>query len=259
MNKNDFTISDIRSENIKLPFYFLSDNHISTRKDPEQSKRMSDMLTLLDEILKSKGTLFILGDFFDFWFDKNHYVPSELSPIVEALKKLLDEGIEIHYVGGNHDYWIEGYLTNELGIRFYPDALRFEWEGKRFYCQHGDHIVYVGEQYPWVRKVLRDPLSIGLLKLLPIKWTYKLGEQVSHYNRNVPDIPRVSDLLVLKMKNYLEQKLKDGYDVALTGHVHEPYLHAGDNGTLVILGDWIHNRSYAYMDEHGLKLIQLKK
>lgn len=217
------------------------------------------MLTLLDEIAKSGGTLFILGDFFDFWFDKNNYVPPVLEPVVDALKRLLEGGVEIHYIGGNHDYWIEGFLTRELGIRFYPDALGFEWEGKRFYCQHGDHIVYIGDQYPWIRKVLRDPLSIGLLKLLPIKWTYKLGEHVSHYNRNIPDIPHVSGLLVQKMKDHLEQKLQDGYDIALTGHVHEPYFKSGENGAIAILGDWIHHRSYGYMDENGFKLIRLKK
>ena len=214
------------------------------------------MLILLEEIRQSKGTLFILGDFFDFWFDKNDHVPPVLEPVIKSLKAIVDAGIEIHYLGGNHDYWIEGYLTHKLGVRFYPDALYFSWQNKRIYCQHGDHIVYTIEQYPWIRKVLRAPLAISMLKVLPIHWTYKLGEKVSHYNRSVPEPTRISELLVNKMHEYLREKWDEGYDISLSGHVHYPYLEISeDQKVMAVIGDWIDNRSYGYMDERGFRLI----
>ncbi len=255
MNTSAYTISDIRSERLALPFYFLSDNHISTKQGSEQDNRLNDMLNLLEQIRESKGTLFILGDFFDFWFDKNDHIPSSLLKIIDAFQAIIDAGIEIHYLGGNHDYWIEGYLTRKLGIRFYPDALHFTWRGKRFYCQHGDNVAYTSEQYPWLRKILRDPLAISLLKVLPINWTYRLGEQVSHYNRGIPEPSRISELLVAKLRDYLKVKLDEGYDIALSGHVHYPLIENSDSKTIAVLGDWISNRSYGYMDEQGFRLI----
>ena len=213
------------------------------------------MLELLEADRKSKGTLFILGDFFDFWFDKNDHIPHSLEPVIDALKAIIDDGIEIHYVGGNHDFWVEGYLTKHVGIRFYPDALQFETDGKKVYCEHGDHSVYPNEQYPWIRKLIRDPLAIALLKLLPINWTYKLGESVSHYNQDIPDTSAMSRFLVNKMRDYLKSKLNDGYDIAISGHVHSPFIDTIEGKTLAILGDWIGSRSYGYMDEGSFRLI----
>ena len=238
-----------------FPFYFLSDNHLSTQSGPAQDKRIADILILLDEIRKSKGTLFILGDFFDFWFDKNDYIPPVLKPVISSLKQIIEEGIEIHYVGGNHDYWIEGFLTCRIGIRFYPDALRFEMNGMKVYCEHGDNAVYPNEQYLWVRKLIRNPLAISMLKLLPIHLTYKLGERVSHYNNETPDTPSVQGFYVLKMKEYLENKLNEGYHLAVSGHIHSPFYENKEGGTIAMLGDWINHRSYGYMDSKGFKLI----
>jgi len=216
------------------------------------------MLNLLEEIKKNRGTLFILGDFFDFWFDKNDFVPRVLKPVVNALKAIVDEGIEVHYVAGNHDYWIEGYLTRELGLRFYPDALGFEANGWKIYCEHGDNTVYPNEQYPWIRKLIRDPLAISMLKLLPITWTYKLGEAVSHYNREIPDTLSIAGFYVNKMKIFLEQKLSEGYDLAISGHIHSPLFEEINGNIIAVLGDWINHRTYGYMDSEGFKLIDLK-
>jgi len=257
MNINSYTVSDLQSERLTLPFYFLSDTHISTKADAEQDARLKDMLTLLEQILESKGTLFILGDFFDFWFDKANYVPHTFKPVVAALRELRSAGIEIHYLGGNHDFWVRGYLTRELGIHFYPDALQFNWNGKRIYCQHGDQVVYNNPQYPLIRQIMRMPLAISLLKCLPIRWTYGLGERVSHYNQNIPEIPRVSELLITKMHDFLKDRLDEGFDIALSGHVHAPHCETYDGKTLAVLGDWIHHRSYGLMDEKGFNLIEL--
>ena len=104
---------------------------------------------------------------------------------------------------------------------------------------------------------MRAPLAISLLKCLPIRWTYGLGERVSHYNQNIPKIPRVSELLIAKMHDFLKDRLDEGFDVALSGHVHAPHCETHDGKTLAVLGDWIHHRSYGLMDEKGFNLIEL--
>ena len=258
MNTSSYIISDLQSERLTLPFYFLSDNHISTKIDTDQSIRIEEMLKLLEEIRESNGTLFILGDFFDFWFDKNKYIPPILKPIINAFKDIRNKGMEIHYIGGNHDYWIEGFLTEELGVKFYPDALQFSWEDKKIFCQHGDNVIYGSPQYPYFRAFIHSPGAVKLLKLLPIRLIYTLGERVSHYNRNIPEISRVSEFLVSKMCNFLIEKLDNGYHLALTGHVHAPLCKEHNKKTYAILGDWIHHRTYGYMDESGFKLIEIK-
>ncbi|MDD3095364.1 MAG: hypothetical protein PHD63_03895, partial [Candidatus Marinimicrobia bacterium] len=79
----------------KPPFYFLSDIHLSTRRGAAQDARREDLLKLLAEVRESRGTLFILGDFFDFWFDCRSYVPEALKPVVKGLSELRKNGINI--------------------------------------------------------------------------------------------------------------------------------------------------------------------
>ncbi len=254
MNKDPYEISTICSRRLVFPFYFLSDIHLSTCSDMEQDKRLKYVLDLLQEVHESRGTLFILGDFFDFWFDKNAYIPEILRPVVELMSTLVHDGIEIHYIAGNHDYWIKGYLTNNVGIRFYPNALAFEFKGERFFMHHGDGVILENRLSYIARKIMRSWWAIGLLKLLPIKWIYKLGEKVSHYNRKHDEIPSTPLKYVEQMKEYLSLKIAREYNYAISGHVHAPFI-SDDNGKkAVILGDWIHHWTYAYMDDDGFEL-----
>jgi len=244
------------SARLTPPFYFFSDTHISPRPGGLREERTREVLQLLRNIGKSGGTLFILGDFFDFWFDCRNYIPPALRETVETLAFVREQGVEIHYVGGNHDYWVRGYLTRELGIRFYPEAISFTWEGCRFWCQHGDEVVYNHFIYPYIRKLLRAPWAIGMLKLLPAGWIYALGEGVSHYNRAIGRIPRVPEEIVKKMCAFLKKKTDAGYDVAVSGHVHKPCLEIQDGKYAAVLGDWIHHRSYGIWDPSGFRLIR---
>ncbi len=251
--------SDIAPERLTPPFYFFSDTHISTHHGDEQEYRLQGVIACLNEIKTTGGTLFILGDFFDFWFDCRNHVPKALKPVVNTLADLRKNGIEIHYIGGNHDYWIKGYLTQELGIHFYPETMIFSYQNTRFYCLHGDQVVYSHPSYPHIRKFLRAPLAIALLKCLPVKWIYTLGEHVSHYNRALQHIPRVPDPMIKKLQHFLLEKLQQGYDIAISGHVHKPHCKEDHGKTMVILGDWIHHHTYGIWDTSGFRLIHYKR
>ena len=254
MKKYPYKISAICSERLAFPFYFISDIHLSTYSGIEQDKRLKYIMILLEEIRESKGTLFILGDFFDFWFDKNNYVPSKLKPVIELLSKIIKEGIEIHYIAGNHDYWIKGYLTKEIGIRFYKDALDLDYCNKKIFLQHGDGIVFESKIYPVARKVMRSCVAIAILKILPVKWIYKLGEKISHYNNEHDEIPMVYDSYVSQMSKFLLSKNSEAYDLAISGHVHYPLEEENEGKKAVILGDWINHWTYGVMDESGFEL-----
>ncbi|MBN2781420.1 MAG: UDP-2,3-diacylglucosamine diphosphatase [Candidatus Marinimicrobia bacterium] len=251
------TAPDHVSDTLTLPFYFFSDNHLSSCSGPAQQERLRDMLACLAMIRDGGGTLFILGDFFDFWFDHRDYVPPALRPIVAALRTLSERGVAVHYIGGNHDYWITGYLTRETGIRFHPGPIEFECAGTRFFCLHGDEVVYRRAIYPLIRRILRAPVPIALLKCLPPSVIYALGERISKYNQRVDQIPAAPEAMIAKLHAFLREKLREGYDIAISGHVHNPDLEKGETGTTVILGDWIRNRRFGRWDENGFRLVDM--
>ena len=54
---------------MKLPIYFISDNHFLLENSKLELERRLKLFQLFCEIQKTGGTLVIGGDFFDFWLE----------------------------------------------------------------------------------------------------------------------------------------------------------------------------------------------
>ena len=97
---------------MKLPIYFISDNHFFMDSPQNENKRRQLLFSLFKEIQDKCGTLVIGGDFLDFWFDYGNNNALGYENIFNQLNDLSKSGVEIHYVLGNHDYWNFGYFEN---------------------------------------------------------------------------------------------------------------------------------------------------
>ncbi|MEA1987535.1 MAG: UDP-2,3-diacylglucosamine diphosphatase [Candidatus Marinimicrobia bacterium] len=245
INKNKLSLEN--NNNLKLPFYFISDTHFSTILSEHEIKKRKKIFPLFDKIIEEQGTLFILGDFFDFWFDCRKYIHPNLKIIVEYLEKIKKSGVEIHYIAGNHDYWIKGILTKKVGVIFYPDSIEFNYKNKKILLMHGDGLLKRDGKYRIFKKVLRSKFMITMFKILPIFLIYKLGEKVSNirkrYNNSLIDENDIYEMI-----EYLEMKNSDGFDIAMMGHIHLPKIKIKNNKYAIILGDWISHKSYAIWD-----------
>ena len=110
---------------MKLPIYFISDNHFFTNYPNDEKKRRNLLFSLFDKIKKDNGSLVIGGDFFDFWFDYGHGNLLGYEDILDKLHELSSSGIDIHYVLGNHDYWDFGYFKEKFNAKVYRNNLEF--------------------------------------------------------------------------------------------------------------------------------------
>ncbi len=54
------------------------------------------------------------------------------------------------------------------------------------------------------------------------------------------------------MKDFLESKLAEGYDVAVVGHIHKQMMWKSGGGTAVVVGDWMKHRSVVELTEDRL-------
>ncbi|NIV12656.1 MAG: UDP-2,3-diacylglucosamine diphosphatase, partial [Aliifodinibius sp.] len=96
------------------------------------------LLSFFDHVAKSGAKLFIVGDLFDFWFEYRTVIPRGYTRILSALSNLNEVGIELHYIAGNHDFWMGDYFPKELGIPIHFDNLDYTINGKHFFIEHGD-------------------------------------------------------------------------------------------------------------------------
>ena len=73
---------------LKLPVYFISDNHFKMDVDNSEEERRRKLYHVFDQIKSTGGTLVIGGDFFDFWFHYQYVVPSGYVNLLEQLDNL---------------------------------------------------------------------------------------------------------------------------------------------------------------------------
>ena len=79
------------SENKKI--YFASDQHLGAPTPEASLPREKKFVAWLDAIKEDAGTVFLLGDLFDFWFEYKTVVPKGFVRVLGKLAELKDAGI----------------------------------------------------------------------------------------------------------------------------------------------------------------------
>ena len=59
-------------------------------------------------------------------------------PFYHEILKLREAGIKVHYVLGNHDYWVQDFITDTLFDHTYFTDTEFMTNGKHFFVTHGN-------------------------------------------------------------------------------------------------------------------------
>lgn len=232
---------------------FLSDAHIKNSSEPQYRP----LLDFLDHI-RGADSLFILGDFFDFWFcDRSNMFP-EFRPVVDKLLGLKSSGTSVSLFEGNHDFFLKDYFSGS-GIDIYPEWADLVLDNKRMLLAHGDLVDTGNRGYLFLRKVLRSRPFYHFQKLIPPRVRWKLADLSSNTSKGFPE-PR--EELAQKMESFGRLKLEEGYDAVILGHCHIPILKRfplnGRDGVFCILGDWISHFSYLSYDDGRFDLLRWK-
>ena len=134
--------------------YFLSDFHLGAPNEVESRKREDRLVRFLQDARKDAGVIFIVGDIFDFWFEYKTVVPKGFVRILGTLAQIADEGIELHIFTGNHDLWMQDYLSKELNAKLYFEPQEFTIHNKQFLIGHGDGLGPGDNGYKRLKKYL---------------------------------------------------------------------------------------------------------
>jgi UDP-2,3-diacylglucosamine hydrolase len=232
--------------------FFLSDAHLGAepaeREAPRES-RLHDFLTIVRE---RASELYIVGDLFDFWFEYRTAIPRRHFATLAALAELRRSGVQVHYLNGNHDFWLGPFLSGELGLAVHRDAVDLERQGRRIWLHHGDGLIGGDLGYRALKKVVRHPMSVRLYQLVHPDLGLPLARFFSNLSRGSRD-RRVLDGDRL-WKEIAEPRFRQGYDTVMIGHFHHVYERREGGRCLVVLGDWIEHFSYAMLEGGELSL-----
>jgi len=215
---------------------FISDAHLGSGAD--SAERCRSLAALLAARRESLTHLYILGDLFDFWFEYRYAIPKGGFPVLRALADLVDRGVPVAYLGGNHDFWCGSYLQREIGVHVHQQPIRVEHQGRRIYLAHGDGIVPGDTGYKILKAVLRNRLSIALYRTIHPDLGIPFAHRVSLVSRKHTHEKR---FYIDRFSRYLAgPRFAAGDDAVVVGHVHDP-MHFRDarQRDFLIVGDWI--------------------
>jgi len=232
--------------------YFMSDAHLGADPDAVEAPRRERFHEFLWSLPGRAQALYIIGDLFDFWFEYRTTIPRRPFATLAALDQLRRAGIEIHYLNGNHDFWLGPFLSRELGVITHDQAVSLATQGRRLWLHHGDGLVGGDLGYRILKKAIRHPVSIGLYRLLHPDLGIPLARWVSHGSRRSRPSRRFdSDRL---WREVAEPRFAEGYDAVLIGHFHQVLERREGNHELLVLGDWIDHFTYARLEGGELEL-----
>ncbi|MFQ6033149.1 MAG: UDP-2,3-diacylglucosamine diphosphatase, partial [Candidatus Zixiibacteriota bacterium] len=103
--------------------YFISDAHLGAEEKEKEKIKEEKLVSFLNRIKADGESLYILGDMFEFWFEYKNVIPKDHFKILSKLKALIDSGMKVNYVVGNHDFWLGDFLTEQIGIRIFKDPI----------------------------------------------------------------------------------------------------------------------------------------
>lgn len=237
--------------------YFISDAHLGFKESETEIDRREKLLAFLDYVHNDKEveSLFLVGDIFDFWFEWYHVVPKYWFPVLYKLRQLVDSGITVNFITGNHDFYTGTYLQNEIGLNCFNESTQFERNSKRFFVAHGDGYAKKDRGYRLLKKIIRHPLSIFLYKTLV---SPDLGMQMarwfSHSSRQLVKIEKKA--WAEEYYKYALNKFAEGFDFVILGHIHYPLMRENDGKIFISCGDWITRFNFAKYDGTTLSLHQ---
>jgi len=235
-----------------MAIYFFSDAHLG-EADKDKEKIKLEKLSAFFEMVNNDGEkLFILGDLFDFWFEYKHAIPKEHLKTIFRLAQMVESGMEVHYISGNHDFWLGDFLSREAGISIHRDYFETSEQGKKLFMIHGDGLSPSDRGYRVLKRILRNRMNIWLYQKLPTDWGIPLARSVANISRNHTSKRTLK--FVRDYENYARKKINAGYDVVIIGHLHQPILQKIDSGVYLNTGDFIDNFSYGRMDRGEITL-----
>lgn len=210
-----------------------------------------------DSVKSDAGTIYLLGDIFDYWFEYKNVVPRGFVRVLGKISELTDMGIEIHFFIGNHDIWLTDYLQDECNMIIHREPLVVDIAGKRFFLAHGDGLGDESKSFKIIRRIFHSEiLRIPFAALHP-RWTVGFAHAWSKHSRDTGEmldyLGEENEHLVHFAKNHL--KNHPDINFYIFGHRHILLdLQLKQDSRIVVLGDWINYFSYGVFDGQKFSL-----
>ncbi len=226
--------------------YFISDVHLGAHSAEAEHLKLSRLLTFLKSIAAQANHIYIVGDLYDFWFEYFRVIPKIDLRLLVALARLIDDGIRVTYLTGNHDLWQEAYLCDQIGITVRHEPVQVVHNNLKLFVAHGDGLTAGQWKMRFMKRILKNRTNIFLYRLIHPDLGIPIARFFSHRSKKKGENKHISEF-----EMFAKGKLADGFDAVILGHTHRPHIENVRGGYYVNLGDWV--KSFTYLELAGRK------
>lgn len=231
---------------------FISDLHLEV----ERPDIAWAFLHFLQTRASHAEALYILGDFFEVWVGDDAMDEFQRS-IAQALRQLADSGTRIFLMHGNRDFMLGKRFCREAGCTLLREGSVIELNGEPILLLHGDSLCTRDESYQRLRKRLRNPLSLWLLRNLPLATRHKLARKLRDASR-MRTREKAAEIIDVTPEVVPQVMAERGVRTLIHGHTHRPAVHKllvdGQDAQRIVLGDWDRQGWALEVDAQGYHL-----
>ena len=229
----------------------ISDLHLQEER-PDITRAF---LHFLATRARQADALYILGDFFEAWVGDDGMSVYQQS-IARALRELTDSGTRLYLMHGNRDFLIGKQFCRETGAELLNDPCLVTLEGKRVLLMHGDSLCTQDLAYMKLRRWLRHPLTLFILRHLPLSTRFKLARKLRSESKAQTRM-KAAEIIDVTPELIPQVLAQHGVTTLIHGHTHRPATHDlrvnGQPARRIVLGDWDACGWALQIDENGFQ------
>lgn len=245
---------------MKKIVYFLSDAHLGSESFEKEKNKKMMLFSFFEKIKRDAEALYILGDLFEFWFEYKNTIPKEHFDVLTKLKEITDLKVKVCYITGNHDFWLGDFLKEKIKIEIFLEPTTVFHQEKKIFLIHGDGLAKKDAGYRFLKKILRNKVSISLYRLIPPDLGIPLAKKVASLSRSHAS---KKEKALDDYMDFAKNKLEQGYDAVVMGHTHYPMIkNLGEDlpgqGIYLNTGDFFERFSYGRLEQGKFFLEEYK-
>jgi UDP-2,3-diacylglucosamine hydrolase len=210
----------------------IGDSHIGLTDGSELP-----VIAWLDRLAsKRPSALYLNGDVFHYLIADRKFYTRSVEAVFARMKALREEGVAIHYVEGNRDFFLRGSFVEEavtdIGLEYAIVA-----GSRKYLIVHGDMINDRDLPYRFWRKLSKNSVSRFALHLIPERVARRFVDGVEKRLAD-SNFKHKSRLPIELMEAYGRRRRAEGFNVVVFGHFHHKTELNVDGGRVTVLPAW---------------------
>jgi UDP-2,3-diacylglucosamine hydrolase len=229
---------------------FISDLHLA----PERPQIIQLFTRFVDEIAINADTLYILGDFVEYWIGDDDRAEG-LADAFAAFEKLKESGTNVYLMHGNRDFLIGNDLAKRCHFQLIDDPRLIQLQNRPTLLMHGDTLCTDDVDYQKFRTMVRDEQYQKTFLEKPLEEREQIAQSLREQSKEATAY-KPADIMDVNQEAVIDIMKQHDVSLLIHGHTHRPAIHEfeinGSPAKRIVLGDWYETGSYLRVSEDSV-------